>query len=99
MPPAFCGSTDAWQKVTSELLRTIGKFFEERLGRRSPVNVTGAIAAFSMDTGLPWQMSKSFAILGRAPGGAAQVGEEVRRPIAAGISNLVRSSLRYEPEK
>jgi citrate synthase len=61
--------------------------------------VTGAIGAISMDMNLPWQMSKSFSILGRALGGIAHVGEEVRRPIARGISNLVRSSLQYESEK
>jgi citrate synthase len=69
------------------------------VGRRLPVNVTGAIGAISMDMGLPWQMSKSFAILGRALGGIAHVGEEVRRPIARGISDLVRKSLQYEPDK
>ena len=82
-----------------DLLRKIGKLAEERVGRRLPVNVTGAIGAISMDMGLPWQMSKSFAILGRALGGIAHVGEEVRRPIARGISDLVRSNLQYEPEK
>jgi citrate synthase len=68
-----------------DLLRKIGKLAEERVGRRLPVNVTGAIGAISMDMGLPWQMSKSFAILGRALGGIAHVGEEVRRPIARGL--------------
>jgi len=82
-----------------DLIRKIGKLAEERLGRRLPVNVTGAIGAISMDMGFHWQMSKSFAILGRALGGIAHIGEEIRRPIAAGISNLVRSSLQYEPEK
>jgi hypothetical protein len=27
------------------------------------------------------------------------VGEEIRRPIARGISNLIRDNLQYEPEK
>jgi citrate synthase len=82
-----------------DLLRKIGKLAEERVGRRLPVNVIGAIGAISMDIGLPWQLSKSFAILGRALGGIAHVGEEVRRPIARGISNLMRNNLQYEPEK
>jgi citrate synthase len=82
-----------------DLLRKIGKLASERRGRLLPVNVTGAIGAISMDMNLPWQMSKSFAILGRALGGIAHVGEEVRRPIARGISNLVRSNLQYESEK
>jgi hypothetical protein len=46
-----------------DLIRKIGKLAEERLGRRLPVNVTGAIGAISMDMGFHWQMSKSFAIL------------------------------------
>ena len=29
----------------------------------------------------------------------AHVGEEIRRPIARGISDLVRNNLQYEPEK
>jgi citrate synthase len=82
-----------------ELLRKIGKVADQRVGRHLPVNVTGAIAAISMDMGLHWQMSKSFAILGRALGGLAHVGEEIRRPIARGISNLIRDNLQYEPEK
>ncbi len=82
-----------------DLLRKIEKLAEERRKRRLPLNVTGAIAAISMDMGLPWQMSKSFAILGRALGGIAHVGEEVRRPVARAISSLIRSNLVYEPEK
>ena len=82
-----------------ELLRKIGKIADQKVGKHLPVNVTGAIAAISQDMGFHWQMSKSFAILGRALGGLAHVGEEIRRPIARGISNLIRDSLQYEPEK
>jgi len=82
-----------------ELLRKIGKIADQRVGKHLPVNVTGAIAAISLDMGIHWQMSKSFAILGRALGGLAHVGEEIRRPIARGLSNLIRDNLQYEPEK
>ena len=82
-----------------ELLRKIGKIADQKVGKHLPVNVTGAIAAISLDMGIHWQMSKSFAILGRALGGLAHVGEEIRRPIARGISNLIRDNLQYEPEK
>ena len=71
----------------------------KKVGKHLPVNVTGAIAAISLDMGVHWQMSKSFAILGRALGGLAHVGEEIRRPIARGLSNLIRDNLQYEPEK
>jgi citrate synthase len=82
-----------------ELLKKIGKIADGKVGKHLPVNVTGAIAAISLDMGIHWQMSKSFAILGRALGGLAHVGEEIRRPIARGISNLIRDNLQYEPEK
>jgi citrate synthase len=82
-----------------ELLKKIGKIADQKVGKHLPVNVTGAIAAISLDMGFHWQMSKSFAILGRALGGLAHVGEEIRRPIARGISNLIRDNLQYEPEK
>ena len=82
-----------------ELLGKIGKIADEKVGKHLPVNVTGAIAAISMDMGFHWQMSESFAILGRALGGLAHVGEEIRRPIARGISNLIRDNLQYESEK
>jgi citrate synthase len=82
----------------SDLLQKIGKIAETRRGRRLPVNVTGAIAAISSDMGLPWQMSKTFALLGRALGGIAHIGEEIRRPMARNISALIKSALVYEPD-
>ena len=82
-----------------ELLKKIGRVADQKVGKHLPVNVTGAIGAISLDMGVHWQMSKSFAILGRALGGLAHVGEEIRRPIARGISNLIRDNLQYEPEK
>jgi citrate synthase len=82
-----------------DLLRKIGKIADQKVGKHLPVNVTGAIAAISLDMGIHWQMSKSFAILGRALGGLAHVGEEIRRPIARGLSNLIRDNLQYEPGK
>jgi citrate synthase len=81
-----------------ELLKKIGNIADQKVGKHLPVNVTGAIAAISLDMGFHWQMTKSFAILGRALGGLAHVGEEIRRPIARGISNMIRDNLQYEPE-
>jgi citrate synthase len=44
-----------------DLLQKIGKIADEKVGKRLPVKVTGAIAAISLDMGIRWQMSKSFA--------------------------------------
>jgi citrate synthase len=63
------------------------------------VNVTGAIAAISSDMGLPWQMAKAFALVGRTLGAIAHVGEEIRRPMARNISAAIRSALVYEVDE
>ncbi len=81
-----------------DLLQWICKVAEAKRGRRLPINVTGAIAAISSDIGLHWQMSKAFAIIGRALGAMAHIGEEFRNPIAPSINTFIRSSLVYEPE-
>lgn len=81
-----------------DLLQRICKVAEAKRGRRLPVNVTGAIAGISSDLGLHWQMSKAFAIIGRALGAMAHISEEFRNPIAPAINAFIRSSLEYEPE-
>ena len=74
--PAFAGRRDPESRPG----KVTGNFFEdEKVGKHLPVNVTGAIAAISMDMGFHWQMSKSFAILGRALGGLAHVGEKKKK--------------------
>lgn len=82
-----------------DLLQKICKTAEARRGRRLPVNVTGAIAAISSDMGLPWQMAKAFALLGRALGAIAHIAEEIKKPMARNISALIKSALVYEPDE
>jgi citrate synthase len=81
-----------------DLLIRISRVAEARRGRRLPVNVTGAIAAISLDMGLPWQMAKAFALIGRTLGAMAHIGEEFRNPMAPSINAVIRSALAYEPE-
>jgi citrate synthase len=81
-----------------ELLQRVARAAEARGGRRLPVNVTGAIAAVASDMGLPWQMSKAFALIGRTLGATAHIGEEIRRPMARNIDAAIHSVLVYEPE-
>ena len=80
-----------------DLIQRISRSAAERSGRRLPVNVTGAIAATSLDLGLPWQMSKAFALIGRTLGVIAHIGEEIRNPMAAKIDAVIKSALVYEP--
>jgi citrate synthase len=81
-----------------ELLQKIAQAAEKRRGRRLPVNVTGAIAAISSDLGLPWQMSKAFAIVGRTLGAMAHIGEEIRNPMSSQIDAAIKSALVYDTD-
>jgi citrate synthase len=81
-----------------ELLERVSVRAGERAGRLLPVNVTGAIGAIALDLGLPWQMTKAFALIGRTLGAMAHIGEEIRNPMATTIDAVVRGSLVYEPD-
>ena len=63
-----------------ELIEKIRKAAESRHRRTLPVNVTGAIGAIALDMGLPWQLTKAFALIGRTLGAIAHIGEEIRSP-------------------
>ena len=80
-----------------ELMEEIMKAAEARTKRRLPINVTGAIAAIASDMGLPWQMAKAFALIGRTLGAMAHIGEELRNPMARKMTNLVRAAVDYKP--
>ena len=79
-----------------DLLQRIARAAETRRGRRLPVNVTGAIAAIASDMGLPWLLSKAFALIGRTLGAMAHIGEEMRNPMARNIDAAIKSALVYE---
>ena len=81
-----------------ELIQRISSIAETLRGRRLPVNVTGAIAAIASDMGLPWQMAKAFALVGRTLGAVAHIGEEIRNPMARTITNAIQSALTYEQD-
>lgn len=82
-----------------DLLQRVSAAAEARRGRRLPVNVTGAIAAIASDLGLPWPMSKAFAIIGRTLGAIAHIGEEMRNPMARNIDAAIKSALVYEMDE
>jgi citrate synthase len=81
------------------LLQRVARAAEARRERRLPVNVTGAIAAVASDLGLPWPMSKAFAIIGRTLGAMAHIGEEIRNPMAGNITAAIQSALVYETDE
>jgi citrate synthase len=82
----------AGQHVTAML--ELQERAEERIGRRLPLNVTGAIAALLLELGIPWQLHRGFALISRAAGLVAQVGEERSAPITPALrSELFRTGL------
>jgi citrate synthase len=67
---------------------------EARIGRRLPLNVTGAIAAVLLELGIAWQLHRGFALISRAAGLVAHVGEERWAPITPTLrSELFRAGL------
>ena len=79
-----------------ELLQKISQVAANEFRHKLPVNVTGAIAAIALDMGLPWQMTKTFALVGRTLGAMAHIGEEIQNPMVPGINAAIRASLTYE---
>ena len=79
-----------------ELLELIVNATERHMSRRLPVNVTGAIGAISLDLGLPWQISKAFALVGRTLGTMAHIREEIEMPAAPAIDAAIRGALQTD---
>ncbi len=79
-----------------DLLQRICKAAEARNGRPLPANVTGAIGAIALDLGLPWQITKAFALIGRTLGAVAHIGEEIRNPMTANINAAIKAQMAYE---
>ena len=87
--------TEVFGRYSSLLLR-ISELAGVAAGRPLPVNVTGAIGAIALDLGLPWQMAKAFALIGRTLGAMAHIGEEIRNPMAQNVDRAIKAHLTYE---
>jgi citrate synthase len=75
-------------------MRELQQRAEEQIGRRLPLNVTGTIAALLLELGIPWQLHRGFAIISRAAGLVAHVGEERWAPITPALrGQLFRAGL------
>jgi citrate synthase len=77
------------------LLELVAAAAGRQFGRPLPPNVTGAIAAISLDLGLPWQMSKGFALIGRTLGSMAHIREEIEMPAVGAIDAAIKGALSY----
>jgi citrate synthase len=72
-----------------ELVRLIGDEASTALGRKLPVNATGAIGAIASELEIPWQVCRGLAVMARAIGLVAHLQEEVADPLATEIWSRV----------
>ncbi len=72
-----------------ELVRLIGDEASTALGRKLPVNATGAIGAIASELEIPWQVCRGLAVIARAIGIVAHLQEEVTDPLATEIWSRV----------
>ncbi|HXV83950.1 MAG TPA: citryl-CoA lyase [Candidatus Binatia bacterium] len=79
-----------------DFLQRICKAAEAKYGRPLPANVTGAIGAIALDLGLPWQITKAFALIGRTLGAVAHIAEEIHNPMAANINAAIKAQMVYD---
>jgi len=64
------------------LMQLIGTEAGRATGKMLPVNATGAIGAICCELGFPWRTVRGIAVMARAIGLVAHVGEEMDDPIA-----------------
>ncbi|RKX24459.1 MAG: citryl-CoA lyase [Candidatus Zixiibacteriota bacterium] len=62
-----------------DLCKAIEAALAEKLGKKLPINVDGAIAAVISDMGFDWRLGKGFFIISRVPGLLAHAYEEMTR--------------------
>lgn len=94
---AIARETDNYGRSCA-LLERVSVLASGRSGRLLPVNVTGAIAAIASDMGFRWQITRSFALIGRVLGALAHIQEEMDEPISDELIRLVQRSVDYEPD-
>ncbi len=65
--------------VHIKLCKALETALTEKLGKKLPINVDGAIAAVISDMGFDWRLGKGFFIISRVPGLLAHAYEELTR--------------------
>jgi citrate synthase len=80
-----------------EAMLELHRVAEARIGRRMPLNVTGAIAGILLELGIPWQLHRGFALISRTAGLVAHIGEELRAPITPAFRSQLFAAAQDHP--
>lgn len=75
-------------------LRAIADAAERRTGRPLPPNAAGVSAALLLGIGVPWRLHRGFAMIARAAGLVAHIGEEAERPLTPAVRASLRAASR-----
>ena len=73
-------------------LKEVGAVAKEVTGRDLMVNATGASAAILLAVGVPWQLHRGLAMISRAAGLVAHIGEEMAHPITPEVRRALRQA-------
>ena len=76
-----------------DLLTEMSRQLDVIKGKHITINTTGAVAAVLLNAGFPWHVLKGFSLLARTAGLVTHINEEIHRPMARGIWNLVEQAL------
>jgi len=76
-------------------LRALGQAVDAASGKHVTINATGAIAAVLREIEVPTRLMRGFAVISRAAGLVAHIGEEQERPAARAIWDLVDHAVPY----
>lgn len=80
-----------------EAMLELHRVAEARIGRRMPLNVTGAIAGTLLELDIPWQLHRGFALISRTAGLVAHIGEELRAPITPAFRRQLFAAAQDHP--
>ena len=77
-------------------LQRLGGIVDEAVGRHLTINATGATAAVLLDSGIPVEAMRGFAVVARAAGLLAHLVEERATPTAMRIWQTVEDAIPYD---
>jgi citrate synthase len=72
-------------------MRLVADEAEQSLGRRLPINVTGAIGAIASEMAIPWSICRGLGLMARPIGLVAHLLEEIQDPMAGDIWGWVEA--------